>query len=82
MKPRGKWKTGDSKMSVLESHTAARPTIAEMKPQIGREFAHQAVRRDSSGSNPYSPVACFSLLLIVGLFITIGPAIHAYFAHN
>jgi hypothetical protein len=65
-------------MSVLESDAPARPTIAETKPQIGREFAHQAKWRDSSGSNPYSPVACFSLLLIVGLIITIGPAIHAY----
>jgi hypothetical protein len=69
-------------MSVLESDAAARPTIAETKPQIGRDFAHQAEWRDSSGSNPYSPVACFSLLLIVGLIITIGPAIHAYSAHN
>jgi hypothetical protein len=69
-------------MSVLESDAAARPTIAETKPQIGREFSHQSEWRDSSVSNPYSPVACFSLLLIVGLIITIGPAIHAYLAHN
>jgi hypothetical protein len=69
-------------MSVHDSDAAARPTIAETKPQIGREFAHQAEWRDGSGSNPYSPVACFSLLLIVGLIITIGPAIYAYLAHN
>ena len=63
-------------MSVLESDAPARPAIAETKPQFRREW------RDSSGSNPYSPVACFSLLLIVGLIITIGPAIHAYLVHN
>ena len=61
-------------MSVLESEVAARPTIAETKSQ--------AEWRDSNGNNPYSLVACISLLLIVGLIITIGPAIHAYLAHN
>jgi hypothetical protein len=40
-------------------------------------FAHPLRRHTATESNPYSPALCISLLLIVGLFLKIGPAIHA-----
>jgi hypothetical protein len=38
--------------------------------------------RDGSDNNPYSPLSCFALLLIVGLIVAIGPAIHSYLLQN
>jgi hypothetical protein len=69
-------------MSVLESDTVDRPIIAESEPQIGPEVAHYPSGRDDSERNPYSPLSCFLLLLIAGLIIKIGPALHAYLAQN
>ena len=39
-------------------------------------------RDGSSDNNPYSPLSCFALLLIVGLIVAIGPAIHSYLLQN
>ena len=67
-------------MSLLETDTGARPTAAETKPQP--EFAHHPSGRVGDDSNPYSPVSCILLLLIAGLIIRFGPAIHAYLYQN
>ena len=62
-------------MTVLESGITVRPTGA--KPRIGQEFADQPSQRGGIGSNPYSPVLCVALLLLIGLIAKISPAIHA-----
>jgi hypothetical protein len=65
-------------MSMLE-RAAARSAGAETKSPIWQKFG-RALSRDEN--NPYSPVLCISLLLIVGLIIKIGPAIHGFLAQN
>jgi len=67
-------------MTVLESDITIRPTNA--KPRIGQEFADQTSQRDGTGNNPYSPVLCVALLLLIGLIAKISPAIHAYLGQN
>ena len=67
-------------MSVVGSDAVARPTGAGWKPRNRRESAHPLSWRDGSENNPYSPVLCISLLLIIALIITIGPAIKVYLA--
>ena len=49
---------------------------AVVKPRIRRKFMQPLGLHDDAESNPYSPVLCISLLLIVGLIIKIGPAVH------
>ena len=67
-------------MTVLESGITVRPNSA--KPRIGQEFADQPSQRDGTGNNPYSPVLCVALLLLIGLIAKISPAIHAYLGQN
>jgi len=67
-------------MSVVESDATARATGADGEPRNRQESAHPLRWRDDGESNPYSPVLCISLLLIIGLIITVGPAIKAYLA--
>jgi hypothetical protein len=59
-------------MTVIESGITVRPTSA--KARIG----HQPSQRGGIGSNPYSPVLCVSLLLLIGLIAKISPAMHAF----
>jgi hypothetical protein len=68
-------------MSAARSDTVARPTGAGPRPRIWNGFAHAPSRR-RPGRQPYSPALCISLLLMVGLVIKIGPAVHAYLAQN
>jgi hypothetical protein len=65
-------------MSMLE-RAAVRSAGAETKPPIWHKFG-RALSQDQI--NPYSPVLCISLLLIVGLIIKIGPAVHGFLAQN
>jgi hypothetical protein len=65
-------------MSMLERATA-RSAGAETKSPIWHKFG-RALSQDEN--NPFSPVLCISLLLIVGLAIKFGPAIHGFLAQN
>jgi hypothetical protein len=49
---------------------------AVVKPRIRRKFMQPLSSHDDAERNPYSPVLCISLLLIVGLIIKIGPVVH------
>ena len=54
-----------------------------VKPQIRQKFMQPlSAHDDDAERNPYSPVFCISLLLIVGLIIKIGPAVHLGLGQN
>jgi hypothetical protein len=67
-------------MSVLHSPAARRASF-ETKSDILRRLGGALRRRDDAAENAYSPVACISLLVIVGLVIEFGPAIHGFLQH-
>ena len=60
-------------MSVME-HRGAPPTSPLAR--IGRAMVHALDWLDGK-DNPYSPVVCISTLLLVGLMVKLGPALHA-----
>jgi hypothetical protein len=69
-------------MSVLDKAAAVRPASTEMKSRIRRGLGRALSWRDAAEDNPYSPVACISLLAIVGLVIMIGPGMHGLLAQH
>jgi hypothetical protein len=64
-------------MSALDRVDAA-PANAEANQRSLRKLA-RAWRDDN---NPYSPVMCVLMLLIAGLVVKLGPAIHELLAQN
>ncbi len=68
-------------MSAIESDPGG-PTYVEAKPRIFRQLTQPAISHDAAEHNPYSPVMCVAMLLIIGLIVKIGPAIHAYLVQN
>lgn len=67
-------------MSVLDRAAAARPAGAEPKSRIWQRLERALSWRDAAEDDLYSPVTCISVLVIVGLIIEIGPAIHGILA--
>ena len=55
---------------------------AVVKPRIRRKFMQPLGLHDDAERNPYSPVFCISLLLIVGLIIKIGPVVQLGLGQN
>ena len=53
---------------------SARPSGALAR--IGRAMLHALDWLDGK-DNPYSPAVCVSTLLLVGLLVKLGPALHA-----
>jgi hypothetical protein len=66
-------------MSVLESVTSGLSS-EEAKLRVWERLTRALHCRDES--NPYSPVLCIMTLLIVGLTIKFGPAIHQLLAQH
>jgi hypothetical protein len=62
-------------MSVME-HRSARPSGPLAR--IGRAMVHALDWLDGT-NNPYSPAVCVSTLLLVGLMVKLGPALHALY---
>jgi len=60
-------------MSVMVHHSA-RPSSALAR--IGRAIVRALDWLDGK-NNPYSPAVCVSMLLLVGLLVKLGPALHA-----
>jgi hypothetical protein len=69
-------------MSVLGRAAAACPAGAETTSRIWRRLEWALSWRDGAQDNPYSPVVCISLLVIVGIIIKIGPVIHEVLAQH
>ena len=65
-------------MRAVKSHISARPTNAEVNPGIKKKFMQRLSLREDAESNPYSPVLCISLLLIVGLILKFWPTVHLF----
>jgi len=62
-------------MSVTD-HPSARP--ANALARIGRAVVRALDWLDGE-NNPYSPAVCISTLLLVGLMVKLGPALHALY---
>jgi hypothetical protein len=60
-------------MSVLQNITGGQAT-AQLRPRMWQRLTRVLNWRDDD--NPYSPTLCILLLLIMGLLIKFGPAIH------
>jgi hypothetical protein len=69
-------------MSVLDRAAAVRPAGAETKSRIWQRLERELNWRDDAEDELYSPVACISVLVIVGLIVEIGPAIHGILAQH
>jgi hypothetical protein len=79
---RGRNEIQERTMSVLDWPAAALPTGAGTKSRLRQKPGRGLRHRDRAEHNPYSPVACLSLLLIAGLVIEIAPAIHGLLAQH
>jgi hypothetical protein len=64
-------------MSALDRVDAASAN-AEPNPQ----FLQKLTRAWRDDNNPYSPVMCVFMLLIAGLVVKLGPAIHELLAQK
>jgi hypothetical protein len=60
-------------MSVLQNITGGQ-AVAQLRPRMWHRRTRALNRRDDD--NPYSPTLCILLLLLTGLVIKFGPAIH------
>jgi hypothetical protein len=66
-------------MSVCERAGAASENT-EPPPRIWQKLTRSLSSQDEN--NPYSPVMCMITLLIAGLVVTMGPAIHQLLAQS
>jgi hypothetical protein len=57
-------------------------SFARIAAPTRQDSTHPLERHTDTESNPYSPALCIALLLIVGLFVKLGPAVHAHLAQN
>jgi len=69
-------------MPAAGTATIARATRVDETDEIGMQRADAAGRDRERADNPYSAVLCVALLLLGGLLIKGGPAIHALLAQN
>jgi len=70
------------RLASAEPHNSLAATLVrELKEKIDLA-TEQAFGKRHNENNPYSPLMCVAMLLITGLIIKFGPAIHGFLSQN
>ena len=70
------------RLARAEPHNSLAATLVRELKEKSDLATEQAFGKRRNEKNPYSPLLCVGMLLITGLTIKCGPAIHGFLAQN